>query len=141
MVSTPELLVYVLVNAGFVAISGLLASLSFYAYRREPDQRSYAIATVGFGCIILAGLFESIYALVIEPDLVLTGSEFLYLQAAEDLVIALGLGLLFVAIINHDTDASRVEDDASLLAEDGAWISGSIHGNRADGTETGGSND
>ena len=114
---------YLLANIVFVALSGLLAGLSFYAYYRRPEQLSYSLAGLAFSCIGLAGLLESSFAYVVEPDFTLTSSEFLVLQAVEDIIIALGLGLLFLAITKHQPKSSDSETHATLPKEENYWKS------------------
>lgn len=123
MVDQTELVAYILANIVFVAMSGLLAGLSFYAYYRKPGQKSYSLAGLGFSCIGIAGLIESTYTFVVESDYLFTGSEFLVLQAGEDIIIALGLCLLFLAITKHQPKSSNSEAHTALPDEKNYWKS------------------
>lgn len=123
MIDRAAFLAYLLANVGFVAISGLLAGLSVLAYARNSSQVSYLIAGLGFTCIGLAGLFESAYTFVVEQDYLLSSSEFLVLQAAEDVIIAVGLALLFLAIAKHRQGASRAATDSARVGEERYWTS------------------
>ena len=113
MVNAPSYWAYLVANVGFVAVGCLLAGLSMLAYRVQRGQKSYAIAGVGFGCIVLGGVTESAYAFLSQPDFLLSGREFLLLQAGEDIFVAVGLGLVFYAISKHDPDSSEVADGAA----------------------------
>lgn len=119
MVNSSALWAFIFANVGLVVIGCLLAVLSLLAHRRSNGQRSYAIATLGFGCVVVAGFAEPVYMLQFEPDFLLTSAEFLSLQIVEDVLIGLGLGLLFYAITQHDSGSAR--DAPSTDAEDG-WI-------------------
>lgn len=116
--------IFVTTNLVFITVSSLLVGLSFLAYRRNGGQRSYAIATLGFGCIVLGGVTELAFTYWFEPDFVLTSTEFLYLQAGEDILIALGFGLLFYAITKHNAGSSDRTDCASSITEEDLWIAG-----------------
>ena len=124
MGSPVEYLVYVSANVGLVAIGGSLAGLSFLAYWNDSGQRSYALAALGFGFVVLGGLSELLFTVLFSPDFILTRTEFLSLQAGEDVLIAVGLGLLFYAITQHETGAPSEADSATLAAEGDAWMPG-----------------
>ncbi|MFC6964165.1 hypothetical protein [Halocatena marina] len=89
-------------------------------------QQSYAIATVGFGCILLGGATELVVIYLFVPDFVLTGTEFLYLQASENVLTASGLGFLFYAITRHTTDSSK-RPYASSTDEEDVWMAEDLY--------------
>jgi hypothetical protein len=101
MANPPELWAFVLSNIGLFVVSITLTALSYHTYRQRGRQTSYQIATVGFGFVVLGGLVEPIYQLVLRGDYHITGAELLFLQAGETLLIAVGLGALFYAITHH----------------------------------------
>lgn len=121
MANPPGFWGYVLVNAGVATVSAGLLGLSVLAYRRDRRQRSYVIAAVGFGCILLSELPELVFSSFRAPDYAFTASEFLFLQAGEDLLLALGLGLLFFAITRHRPESSRADATAAPVDEEGRW--------------------
>lgn len=109
MVDSAALYAYILANVGFVVIGGLLATLSYRSYCHHPGQRSYAIAALGFVCVLLGGLFETTYVFYSGSDFLFSNAEYLSLQIVEDVLLATGLGLLFYGITQHDADASTDE--------------------------------
>jgi|AntRauTorcE11898_2_1112593.scaffolds.fasta_scaffold14094_2 hypothetical protein len=112
-----HILAYAAANGALVVICSVLAGLSFFAYYRNPGQRSYVLAGLGFSSIGLAGLGESMYTLVVGTDYLLSSTEFLLLQAGEDVGSALGLGLLFLAILRHRPEPSETERNAASSDE------------------------
>lgn len=106
MAEPPELWTFVLANTGLFLVSSLLTTLSFVAYRQSGGRWSYLLATAGFGFVILGGLVEPLYQLVVAGDYDVSGAELLWLQAGEGVLIAIGLGLLYVAITNHGRGAT-----------------------------------
>lgn len=114
-------MVYVVANLGFGAMASFLAGLSFLAYYRSPGQLSYALAGLGFSCIVLGGLVESAYTFVLQTDYLLSSSEFLFLQAGEDLIVAVGLGLLFLGITKHDPRSANRSDRAVPFDGEQYW--------------------
>lgn len=119
-----HILAYAAANIGFVVMCSGLAGLSFFAYYRKPRQLSYFLAGLGFSSIGLGGLGESMYTFVVQTDYILSSSEFLVLQAGEDVISALGLGLLFLAITQHRPGASKTENIAASSDEEKYWESG-----------------
>lgn len=97
----PELWAFVLANASLFVAASVLAGLSYLAYRRSDGGSSYKFASIGFGSIVLGGLVEPLYQLVVLGDYNITGTELLLLQTGEGLLIASGLGILFYAITSH----------------------------------------
>ena len=69
------------------------------------------VTTAGFGFIVQGGLFEPVYQFVVAGDYSVTGEELLWMQAGEGILIAVGLGLLYYAIRNHDSGASAATTD------------------------------
>lgn len=122
MANPPGFWSFVITNIGFVIVSCLLTGLSFLAYRMSDGQQSYAIATIGFGCILLGGATELVVIYLFVPDFILTGTEFLYLQASENVLTASGLGFLFYAITRHNTDSSNRPNYASSTDEEDIWM-------------------
>lgn len=109
----PELWAFVLANLGLFLVTSVLTALCYLAYRRSDGRSSYRFATVGFGTVVLGGLFEPAYQLGIRGDYNLTGTELLALQAGEGVLIASGLGLLFYAIACHGSESSVADRSAA----------------------------
>lgn len=103
MDNQPEFWVYVLANTGLFVVGSVLAGLSFLAYRRSDGERSYRLATVGFGFVVLGGLVEPFYLFIIQKNETITETEMLLLQAGEGTLLTFGLGALFYGITQHDT--------------------------------------
>lgn len=114
----PELVAFLLANAGLFIVSSLLTVLTYFAYRRSERRTSYRLATVGFGCVVLGGLVDPVYLLLTPGDTYLHSSELLVMQAGESILIAMGLGLLFYAILRHDS-GSRLESVGGRLRTGG----------------------
>lgn len=106
MAKPPELVAFLLANTGLFLISSVLTGLAYLAYRRNDGSTSFRWATLGFGCVVLGGLVEPVYLFVTPGDTYLHSSELLALQAGEGILIAIGLGLLFYAILNHDGESA-----------------------------------
>lgn len=102
----PELWAFVLANAGLFIVSSVLTGLSYLAYRRD-GRSTYKFATIGFGFVVLGGLVEPLYQLGVRGDYNITGNELLFLQTAEALLIASGLGILFYAITRYTANGER----------------------------------
>ena len=111
----PELWAFVLANIGLFIVSSVLTALSYLAYRWNNGQSSYKLASIGFGLVVLGGLIEPLYQLIVRGDYNITGSELLLLQTTEGLLIASGLGILFYAITRHTT-APAVDDGKRTAA-------------------------
>lgn len=122
MAEPPELWVFLLTNVSLFVVSSLLTGLCYLAYRRRGGQRSFALATIGFGFVVLGGLVEPVYQLGIGVDFTLTGTELMLLEGTETGLIAVGLALLFYAITRHRSGSSPAGDDhTSLTGDDGWW--------------------
>lgn len=115
MAKPPELWAFVLANLGLFVVSSLLTLLTFVAYRQDNGQASYLIATSGFGFLVLGGLLAPMYELGVRGDYHLIGTELLWLQAGESILLMGGLGLLFYAITHHETGSSATEEDPYKL--------------------------
>lgn len=102
----PELWAFVLANTGLFIVSSVLTGLSYLAYRRD-GRSSYKFTTIGFGFVVLGGLVDPLYQLGVRGDYNITGSELLFLQTAEALLIASGLGILFYAITRYTANGER----------------------------------
>ena len=111
MAKSPELWAFVLANFGLFLVSSVLAVASYVAYRRSDEQTSYLMATSGFGLVMVGGLVEPVYQLVVRGDTHIDGTELLWLQTGEGILIAGGLGLLFYGITHHDTGSSATEGE------------------------------
>lgn len=114
----PELWAFVLANIGLFIVSSVLTALSYLAYRRSNKQASYKFASIGFGLVVLGGLVEPLYQLVVRGDYNITGGELLLLQAGEGLLIASGLGILFYAITRHTTTSSGDDVERTGATQD-----------------------
>ena len=97
----PELWAFILANVSLFAVASVLAGLSYLAYRRGDGRSSYMHACIGFGLVVLGGLVEPLYQLVVLGGYNITEKELLLLQTGEGLLIASGLGTLFYAITSH----------------------------------------
>lgn len=111
MTEPPEVWAFVLANIGLFIVSSVLAVLSYVAYRQSHGQRSYLISTVGFVFVVLGGLVEPVYQFAVRGDSNLNGTELLWLQTGEGILIAIGLGLLFYAITHHEPGSSPIEEE------------------------------
>lgn len=111
MSKPPELWAFILANTGLFVISSVLTVLTYLVYRQKHGETSYLLATIGFGFVVLGGLVEPGYQLVVWGDRSLNYTELLWLQAGEGLLIASGLGLLFYSITHYDTGASSTEEE------------------------------
>lgn len=114
----PELWTFVLANVGLLIVSRVLTGLSYLAYRRNDRQSSYKFASIGFGLVVLGGLIEPLYQLVVRGDYNITGGELLLLQTGEGLLIASGLALLFYAITRHTTVPSGADVERTGATQD-----------------------
>lgn len=106
-----ELWAFIIANVGLFVVSSTLAGLSYIAYRRQRRRRSYRLATVGFGFVVLGGLMEPVYQLSVRADYVITRTELLLLQSGETFLLAIGLGILFYAITRHRTGGDAAASD------------------------------
>lgn len=109
MANPPEIWAFVLANTLLFLISSVLGILSYVAYRQSDGQRSYLLAAIGFGFVVFGGLVEPVYQLVVRGDSSIDGTELLWLQTGEGVLIAIGLGLLFYAITHHESGSSSEE--------------------------------
>ena len=98
MAEPPEFWAFVLSNVVVGVLGVILAGLSLLAYRRDPTNRSFALAATGFGAITIGSLVEAIYELGIRRSYELGGREMLALHSVEGLLIAIGLAALFYSI-------------------------------------------
>lgn len=120
MAKSPELWAFILANGGLFVVSGLLTALSYLAYRQSGKQRTYMIATVGFGFIVLGGLAAPVFQLTSGIDYALSRKQILVIETVETGSIAFGLGLLFYAITQRKSGSAPSEDgySSALSAED-----------------------
>ena len=114
----PELWTFVLANVSLFVVSSVLTGLSYLAYRRSDDRSSFRFASVGFGLVVLGGLVEPLYQLVVRGDYNITGSELLLLQTGEGFLIAGGLGILFYAITHHRTNSPGANAERTAGTEE-----------------------
>lgn len=114
----PELWAFILANIGLFIASSVLTVLSYLAYRRNDQQSSYKLSSIGFGLIVLGGLVEPLYQLIVRGDYNLSGGELLLLQSGEGLLIASGLGILFYAITRHTRASSEDNGEQTAATED-----------------------
>lgn len=125
MAKPPELWAFILANALLFITGCLLTALSYLAYYQNPRASSYRYSTVGFAFIVLGGLISPVYRLGIRSDYHLDASQRLLLQSAEAILLALGLGLLFYAVVRHDRSSSTVggagSADSDFYDADDQW--------------------
>ncbi|WP_227356675.1 hypothetical protein [Haladaptatus salinisoli] len=125
MAKPPELWAFILTNALLFITGCLLTALSYLAYYQNPKKSSYRYSTVGFAFIVLGGLISPVYRLGIRSDYHLDASQRLILQSAEAILLALGLGLLFYAVVRHDGSSSTVGGvgpaDSDFYDADDRW--------------------
>lgn len=105
---------------GLVMADGVLTTLSYLAYRRSGGQSSYQLATIGFGLVVLGSLVDPAYLFGRVVDVHLNRHELLLLSAIEDLLLAGGLGIVFLGIIRHDSSTSSSENDAQTRSTQAA---------------------
>ncbi|SIR67831.1 hypothetical protein SAMN05421858_3297 [Haladaptatus litoreus] len=102
MARSPELWAFIVSN-GLLFISGaILLVLTSLAYYQNPRYTSYRDAMIGFGFIVLGGTLSPVYRLLIRSEYHLNSSQRLLLQSGANILVAIGLGLIFYAIIHHD---------------------------------------
>lgn len=124
MAEPPELWVFLVVNSGLFVVGSALTVLSYLAIRRSRGQRSFVIATAGFGFVVSGGLAAPVFQLASGIDYTLNGSQVLLIESIETAFTALGLGLLFYAITQYDdTSPSTAEDGFSSTDEGIDWTS------------------
>ena len=109
-----ELWAFIFANTLLFLISMLLMSLSFIAYYQNPRVKSYKYSTIGFGFIVLGGLVDPVYRLGIRGEYYLNGTGRLLLQSSEGVLLSIGLGLLFYAIMRHDVRPSSMDGSDSM---------------------------
>ena len=127
MSKPPELWAFIIANTGIFLAGGVLTGLSYLAYRQNRRQASYRFATVGFGLVVLGGLVEPAYQLGIRGDYHLDGNEMLLLQSGEGAIIAMGLGLLFYAILRQDVSPTSDGSYPSDLVDEDYYGVGRQH--------------
>ena len=109
-----ELWAFIFANTLLFVMSSLLMTLSFIAYYQNPKMKSYLLSTIGFGFIVLGGLVDPVYRLGIRGEYFLNGTERLLLQSSEGVLLSIGLGLLFYAIMRHDVRSSPTDGHDSM---------------------------
>lgn len=97
MAEPPEFWMFIASNALIFGLGGVLSALSYAAYRRN-GQGAMRRAAAGFALITAGGLIEAVYELGIRGSYHLSGRELLALHSVEGVVIAVGLGMLFLSI-------------------------------------------
>ena len=112
MSEPPEVWAFTIANLGLFIVSSVLTILSYVAYHQSDGRRSYLLSTIGFVFVVLGGLIEPIYQLMVRGDPNLNGTELLWLQSGEGLLIAIGLGLLFYAITHHESEPTPTRETA-----------------------------
>lgn len=121
MAESLELWAFVLANMSSFVGGGLLTALSYLAYRQSSGQASYRFATIGFGLVTLSCLFDPAYLFGVSVNLRLGATEFLILTASEDLVLAVGLGVVFYGITQHDTGTSMEDHRPTSIDGELVW--------------------
>jgi hypothetical protein len=111
---SPELWAFILSNALLFVSGSILLALSFLAYYQNPRFTSYRYSTIGFGFLVLGGLASPVYRLLIRSNYHLNADQRLLLQSGENILLAIGLGLLFYAITRHNPRSSMRDDHESM---------------------------
>lgn len=122
MDNPPELWAFLLANLLLFVSSSVLTGLCWLAYRQRRGGTTYLIATVGFGLVVLGGLVEPVYQFSIRDGYGLSGTELLWIETGEGVLIAAGLGLLFSGIVRYSPDSAPTSDDRGGWADrDVSW--------------------
>ena len=106
MARSPELWAFIISNSLLFISGAILLALSSLAYYQNPRYTSYRYSTIGFGFIVLGGILNPVYRLLIRSDYHLNTGQRLLLQSGGNMLVAIGLGLLFYAITHHDVKSS-----------------------------------
>lgn len=114
MARSPELWTFILSNALLFVSGSILLALSLLAYYQNPHTTSYRYSTLGFGFIVLGGLASPVYRLLIRRDYHLNAHQRLLLQSGENILLAVGLGLLFYAITRHNPRSPNRDEYESI---------------------------
>lgn len=114
MARSPELWAFIVSNALLFISGSVLVTLSFLTYYQNPWVTSYRYSTIGFGFIVLGGVINPVYRLIIRTDYHLNAAQRLLLQAGESVLLAVGLGLVFFAITRHDSDSATANESESI---------------------------
>ncbi|WP_266082749.1 hypothetical protein [Haladaptatus caseinilyticus] len=114
MAKSPELWAFILSNALLFISGSILLALSFLAYYQNPRSKSYRYATTGFGIVVLGGIVSPVYRLLIRNDYQLNASQRLLLQSGKNVLLAVGLGLVFYAITRHDPGSPTMGNQESI---------------------------
>ena len=112
MVSSVGFWAFIIANMGPVVAGGILATLSYVAYRRN-GQSSYRLATIGFGLVVAGSLVHPAFLFSWSVNFQITGQELLLLSIAEDIMLTAGLGIIFLAITRHKSSTSSTKTDSS----------------------------
>lgn len=101
MAEPPEFWTFLASNVLLLLLGGVLTFLSYQAYKRNRENRSFLWAMAGFSAITLGALVEAIYELGIRGSYELGGRELLALHTVEGVLIAVGLGALFYSLTRY----------------------------------------
>ena len=95
-----------------------ITALSYTAYHLSARATIFKLSTIGFLLVSVGGILAPIYELGIKGDFTITAQELLVLQILEGTVIALGLGLLLLAVYSYGRPEKRVQaEPVSELAD------------------------
>lgn len=117
MAKSLELWVFIMSNALLFISGSILLVLSILAYYQNTRVTSYRLSSIGFGFIVLGGIVSPVYRLLIRSDYHLNAHQRLLLQSGESILLAVGLGLLFYAIMRHDPRSSTKDDSKSFVTD------------------------
>ena len=121
MDSPPELWAFVIANSGVFVTSGLLAGMCLLAHRQSGGATTYRDASVGFGFVLLGGLADPVYQLFFRGSAAPAVAELLWIEAAEAVLLTVGLGLLFLAIVRHGSGDQEATHDLGTAPELGRY--------------------
>ncbi|EMA36451.1 DUF7521 family protein [Halococcus hamelinensis] len=81
-------------------VGGVLAAISYLAYRRERD-RSFQLAALGFGLVATGNVVIVVYQVGIKGSFLLGGLELLRIQTLSGVLVVLGLLSLLYSLYRY----------------------------------------
>lgn len=96
----PEFWTAVSTNVLILVVGGVLAGISYLAYRRERD-RSFLVAALGFAFVTLGNLVVVIYQVGVKGSYLLARLELLRIQTVQGSLVGVGLVLLLYSLYRY----------------------------------------